>query len=291
MSRRLAALSKHTEPELPITGELVPFEPAALEARVKTLGEEFATRIVALVQTANVTVTDVPSCEAAQGLRETVDQLDKEAEKFFNAPDGEKKLYHSLHALACTREREVRMPLAQLEAKLRSAVKTFNDEQTRQRQAEERRLADEQRKRDQERAAAEAAALETSGDSAMAMAVIEESIAAPMPSVVLPTLKALIPTTVKWLWRFRPGVTAEQAIAGAGMSPLDLLRLVLPYVPDGSIAKKKIEQGIALEQARVPRAFLALDTVRVNRYVANMKDAAKGMLGTGIEVFSDEVPR
>lgn len=234
-----------------------------LEERVRQLGAELMTRIVGFVQTADVAVVDLASCEQAVKLRQSIGALDKEAEIYFNKEDSDKVRYHKLHAAACAREKVVRKPLADLDAKIAGALRTYNDEQTRLREARDRELAEQAKRDADERAAAEAGALERSGDHQMAAAVMAEALAAPMPIVVSPNevkQVAGLKTRPVYCWRYSGGPKDVKD------TPPALLERAMKFVP---------------------REYLTVDEKKVGAYARAMKGAAKV---PGLEFYTVNEP-
>jgi hypothetical protein len=239
-----------------VVSEVVALE--TLEQRITRLGEALLARIVSFVSTAAVAVVDVPSLEQAAALRKAIGALDHEAEAFF---EPEKQRYYALHRAACAREKVVRAPLAQLDAKVATAIRLFNDAQTRLRQEQERALVEQARKDAEQRAAEEAAALEAS-DPALAAAVLEEALAAPVPVVTLPNVTAgLVTFTRRYLWRYRGGPNE------VGHTP--------PAV-------------VARTLSLLPREFCCVDERKLSTYARAMKGGAKL---PGIEFYHVDDPR
>ena len=107
-----------------------------------------------------------------------------------------------------------------------------------------------ERREEQTRAAAEAAALETAGEPELAAAVIAEAIAAPLPTVsIVDETKSVVKFRRSWKWRF----TTDEARA------LQLL----------------------------PREFLCVDTIKLNKYAVAMRESAKV---PGISFYPEDVP-
>src|SRR5262245_28262427 len=79
-----------------------------VDQRVARLSREFGTRIVALVSTADITVVDTTSCEAAVAVRSTIGELQKEIQAAF---EPEKSFYYNKHKEVCGEENTL---LAQL---------------------------------------------------------------------------------------------------------------------------------------------------------------------------------
>lgn len=225
------------------------------------LGGELEQTALALAQrTRGLAITDRVGCEQAVLDRQSIGDAIKRVEEFF-APF--KKMAYDLHKALCNRENAVLLPLRNVDAERQTAIRTFNDAQTRIREAEERKRAEQARRDDEARAAAEAAALEVAGDHEMAAAVMEEAIAAPMPVITLPTLKeqvAGLKTVRRWYWRF-PGATGE--------------------------VKTSPPAVVARTMQLIPREFLKIDEQKLGAHVRTMQGAAKI---PGIQVYYVDDP-
>ena len=191
-----------------------------------TVGSELATTATSLVsRLAGAAVTDIASCEQAVLDRQTLGEATKRVEEFF-APF--KKMAYDLWKALCAREASILGPIKALDEQKRDAIRNWNTEQTRIREAEERRRAGEQRREDEARAAAEAAALEQAGDHELAAAVMEEAIAAPLPVVTLPTAKQQVTglkTVRRWVWKYSGGP------ADVKQTPPALLARTMKLIP------------------------------------------------------------
>lgn len=224
-------------------------------ADVQKTADEVTRAALQFVEDNKVAVVDIATCERAVQARTAIGQKQQEIVAKLEKP---KSWAYNLHKWFCSLEAAALAPYNALDTYERDQIRTFNDAQTRLREQRERELADQARRDAEARAAAEAAALETSGDHAMAVAVMEEAIAAPTPVVTLPTLKtqvAGLSTTRRWLWRY-PGATND--------------------------AKTSPPAIVARTMSLAPREFLKLDEQKVGAYVRTMKTAAKI---PGIEVY------
>lgn len=226
-----------------------------------SLGGDLEQTALALAQrTRGMAIVDRAGCEQAVLDRQSIGDAIKRVEEFF-APF--KKMAYDLHKALCTRENAVLLPLRNVDLERQGAIRTFNDEQNRLREAEERKQAEQARRDEEARAAAAAAALETAGDHEMAAAVMAEAIAAPTPVVVLPTLKqqvAGLKTVRRWLWRY-PGATAD--------------------------VKTSPPAVVVRTMALVPREFLCVDAQKVSNYVKAMKGAGRI---PGLEIYYVDDP-
>jgi hypothetical protein len=172
---------------------------------VQALADEETRAAVLFVEQNKVAVTDLFSCQRAVRVRVAIGEKQKEIVAKLEQP---KSWAFKLHRWFCGLETAALAPYNVLDAYERDQIRTFNDEQARVREARERELAEQQRIAEQTRAAEEAAALESSGEPAMAAAVLEEAIAAPMPVVVLQNdVRAVAGAkfTPRYLWRFVNG--------------------------------------------------------------------------------------
>jgi hypothetical protein len=245
---------------IPITTPEAVVVPTAepIEDRITRLGDHLLSKVMAFVRTADVAVVDTASLEQATELRAAIGAMEKEAEAYF---EPEKKRFYGWWKAACARENAVRDPLKRLDTKIKTAISDYLTEQTRQREARERELAETQRKLDHDRALAEAAALATCGDHALAEAVVAEAIAAPMPVVVLKDeTKSIVSTVRRWYWRFSGG-------------PKDITQT----------PPKILVRSLNL----IPREFLCVDEKKVGAYVRSMKSSA---VIPGIDVFYVDEP-
>jgi hypothetical protein len=248
-------------------------EELAIEQRVQRLKRDFGLRIVALVQTADITVTDVKSCSAAVALRATIGELAKEIEAGF---EDQKAYYWQKHKAVCAEENALVGQLlnpknlrdeSTIDGKLFVAIQTFTDAEDARRREEEQRRSEQQHREEQERAAAEAAAAERSGHREVAAAILEEAIAAPAPTVVLANVRtevAGLKTRETWRWRF----------SGGPKKVKDLLRETPAAV---------LERVMKI----LPRQFCAPDVRTIDTYVEAMKSKASI---PGIEVYKENVP-
>jgi len=192
----------------------------------QTVGAELATTTDSLIaRLAGATVTDIASCEQAVLDRQVLGDATKRVEEFF-APF--KKMAYDLWKALCAREAAILGPIKKLDDSKRDAIRTWNAEQERIRQARERELAEQQRQLDEARVAAEAAALEAAGDHDLAAAVMEEAIAAPLPIVTLPTTKQQVTglkTVRRWVWKYSGGP------ADVKQTPPALLARTMKLIP------------------------------------------------------------
>jgi hypothetical protein len=230
--------------------------------KAKTIGAELARTTESLARQLEPTIIlDTASLEHAVRDRQDLGGAIARVEAFF-APL--KKMAYDLHRALCTRENEILAPLQRVDRLKREAISAYKAEQDRLREAEERRLAELQRQADEARAAAEAAALERTGDHAMAAAVLEEAITRADPVVVLPDRTRQVDGLSfvrRWLWRYSGG-------------PTDL--------------KQTPPAILARSLALVPREFLCVDVAKVSAHVRAHKGSAKI---PGIQIFYVDDPR
>lgn len=217
-------------------------------ASANSVGTELALSTQGLTQRlAGATVTDQPSLEQAVLDRQDIGAALKQVESFFKPI---KDMAHKLHKAICDRENAILAPLLRLDADKTRAISSYKRAQDELRQQREREAAEQRRREDQTRATAEAAALESAGEPELAAAVLDESIAAPLPVVVLPdAVKATVKFRRTWKWRF----TTDEARA------VQLL----------------------------PREFLCIDTVKLNKYAIAMRDSATV---PGVTFFYEDIP-
>jgi hypothetical protein len=248
-------------------------EELAIDQRVAKLSRQFGTRIVTLVQTADLKVHDVASCEAAVALRSTIGALVKEIEKGF---EDEKSYYWNKHKAVCAEENKLLDQLldrknisspSTIDGKLYTAILEWTAAEDQRRRDEEQRLAEAQRRDDEARAQAEASAAAQSGHHEVADAILEEAIAAPMPTVTVANVRSEVRglrTREVWRWRFTGGPSKVKDI--------------LKETPAATVAKV---------MKLLPREFCAPDVATIDAYVDAMKSKASI---PGIEVYKVSVP-
>lgn len=216
-----------------------------------TVGADLADTSMSLAQRLRVcAVVDNPSCEQAVLDRQAIGDAIKKVEAFFEPLVA---MAYKLHHTLCDRRSEILEPLKRVDAMKRSAITDYNARREQEREAEERQRADQQRRADQDRAASEAAALEQAGDHDLAAAVLEESIAAPLPVVVLPSTKtqvAGLKLKRSYQWRY------------VGNDPARAGRLI-------------------------PREYMTVDEKKIGAYARSMKGT--GSI-PGIEFFHVDEP-
>jgi hypothetical protein len=195
-------------------------------------------------------ITDTQSCQQAVLDRQEIGERVKVVERFF---EPFKSMAHKLHRALCDREKEILGPLMIADTELRTTIQTFTADQDRMRRQEEARLADERRREDEARQLAEAALLEQAGEAALAAAVIEQAVAAPIPVVTLPNVRQQVEglkTRRVWKWRY-------------------------------------IGNDRTRAMSLIPREYLMPDETKIGRYVQAMKESSAV---PGIQVFSEDVP-
>lgn len=219
--------------------------------QARTIGAELEqANALVVAKLANVKIATQADCQQAVIDRQELSERTKIVQAFF-APF--KNMAHQLHKALCDRENEILGPILRLDGHLRDAISGYKSEQDRLRRLEEQRQAEERHQAEQTRLAAEAAALETSGDVEMAAAVIEQAITAPAPVVVLPDVtKSVEGLKFRRAWKWRP-VNNDRARA---------LQLI-------------------------PRDYLALDDKKLDGYARSMKETARI---PGIEFYYEDVP-
>lgn len=246
---------------------------APADTRIRELSQQFGQRIVALVQTATVTVTDAASCQAAVALRSTIGALQREIQAGF---EESKAYYYNKHKEVCAEENKLLAQLIDprnarnpntLDGKLCLAIQQFTEAEDRRRRELEQQEAERRRRDAEERAAAEAAVAEKNHQPELAAAIIEEAIAAPMPTVSYGNIRsevAGLKTRREWRWRFVGGPNKVK----------DILRETPPAV-------------LAKAMTRLPREYLQPDVRTIDKYVEAMQEKANI---PGIEVYSADVP-
>jgi hypothetical protein len=204
---------------------------------------------IAFVEANRIDVVDLATLERAVGIRRAIGEKTAAIAEALKKP---KAWAYGLHRWFCDLENGARRPLEELDAYERSQITAFKAEQDRLRAARERELAEVRRREEQDRAASVAAAFEIGGEPELAAAVLEEAITAPAPIVVLADETTAIEGLHfrrKYRWRF--------------------LR----------------SEARALEL--LPRAFLAVDTRKLDKYADAMKGAGAV---PGIEFYHEDIP-
>lgn len=244
-----------------------------IDLRVQRLSREFGQRIVALVNTATITVTDTASCESAVALRQTIGAIVKEIETGF---EPNKAYYWTKHKEVCAAEHELVSQLLNpknlrdpktIDGKLCIAIQDFTAAEDRRRHEQEERDAADQRRRDEALAAEQAAALEQQGQHELAAAIVAEAIAAPAPIVTRPNVRTEVKglkTKRYWRWRFTGGQNKVK----------DILKEAPPAI---------LQRVMRL----LPREFCEPSVRTIDDYVDAMKDKANI---PGIDVYYEDVP-
>ena len=203
-------------------------------------------------------VTDPPSLAQAVLDRQTIADAIRSVETFFRPL---KALAYELHQTLCKRERAILDPLRQLDDDKATAIRVYHDAEQRERRRLELEAADQQRRDREAEAAREAAALESTGDTELADAIVADAIAAPAPVVVLPDPTAGIVTfTRRWKWKYAGG-------------PMDVSKTP----PD------VVQRALA----RMPIDFHAVDETKVGAFVRSMKGSGRI---DGIDIYYVDVP-
>ncbi|HWO15051.1 MAG TPA: hypothetical protein VNN80_36360 [Polyangiaceae bacterium] len=162
--------------------------------------------VLSFVELNKVLVTDLATLARAREVRVEIGARQKQIADQLARP---KSWAHSLHQWFCTLERAALAPLTNLDNFEKEQIRAFNDEQTRQREARERELAEARRLADEARATAEAAALERAGEHQLAAAVVAEQLAAPPPMVILPNDVKAAGQTFRRRWTFEVVIESE----------------------------------------------------------------------------------
>jgi len=114
-----------------------------------------------------------------------------------------KSMAFKLHRALCDRENAILKPLDLRDRAIRDAMATFKREQDRVRQEAEAAEAARRRQALEAIAAQEAAQLEAAGAPELAAAVVDQAIAAPPPTVVLPDLVTETGAKFRKTWRWQ----------------------------------------------------------------------------------------
>ena len=143
-------------------------------------------------------IHDDASLELAGALLLQIKTIIKNIERKFGDPI---KSAHEAHTKILALKKECADPLLKAERVAKSAIATYQTEQRRIREAEERRLREQAQKEEEERRLAQAQELESAGETQAAEELISQPVVA--PPVVLPrTPKAAgVSTRTSWKWR------------------------------------------------------------------------------------------
>lgn len=231
-------------------------EPAA----VKKAGEYLETTVEMIADRLALSpaVTDAAALAQAVIDRKDIADHDKRIVAYF-APM--KAAAHSLHAMLCARERELRDPLRALDESKAAAIRAYHDAELVERRRREREAAEAAQREREAEAATEAAALERVGDHGLAAAIVADAIAQPAPVVALPDPTAGIVTfTRRWHWKYAGGPM------DISHTPPDVLRRALD---------------------RVPIDFHMIDEKKIGAYVRSMKGS--GAID-GIDIYYTDEP-
>jgi hypothetical protein len=224
------------------------------------VGTELEQTVTSLAQRVHTTlaIRDAVDLEQAVSDRQQIGAAIARVEEFFEPLT---KAAYNAHKLLTTRRRDVLAPLQRVDGQLSAAISEFKSQQDAERAARERQLSEQARREQQQHAVDEAAQLEQQGQPEMADAVLEESLNAPAPVIVVEDVtEGLVKFRTSWHWRYAGG-------------PNDVAR-----TPAAVIARC---------MSMIPREFLALDTKKLSAYATAMKAAARVV---GIEFYKVETP-
>jgi hypothetical protein len=228
----------------------------------RTAGSELEERTMSLARRlrTDLPIRDTADLEQAVEDRRQIGEAIKLVEDYFEPLT---KAAYQTHRLLCDRRNDMLVPLQRVDKMRSAAITDYKADRDREREAHERELAEQQRVRNQEQAAAEAAALESSGQPELAASVLSEAIAAPLPVIALPDdTKAVAGLKFRTYWRWR--------YAGG---PNDVTRTPGPV--------------ITRTMNLIPREFLMLDVKKLTAYATAMKAAARVI---GIEFYKVDEP-
>jgi hypothetical protein len=195
-----------------------------------------------------LTVTDSTSYEAGAALLKGIKALRNRIAETF---DSHIKRAHEAHKALVKEKADAEAPLTLAEGTIKKALVAYTEAEERKRREEERRLAEEARKAEEARRLEEAAALET-----MALDTSDAEMLA----------------------------TAQDIVAAPVVAPVIVLPTERPKV--AGISYREVWKFRVVNDALVPREFLAVDEQKIGGYVRAMKGAAKI---PGVEVYSEKV--
>ena len=224
-----------------------------------TLGDDLAVASTDLVRRLGAPpLATTADLEQAVLDRDQIGAVMKRVEAYF-APL--KKMAYDLHRAICDREGAILKPLKAHDADRAGAIRDYKARVDRERDEQQRQLAEQARRDAEARAALEAAALEAAGQPELAAAVVDEAIARPAPVVSVPDpTRGIAKFRRRWCWRYAGGP------ADVAMTPAAVVQRTL---------------------AILPREYLTVDESKVGAYARAMKGAGKI---PGIEIYSVDDP-
>lgn len=146
-------------------------------------------------------VTDLDTCRLAKESLPILKRAENRVLDFFKPL---KDAANKAHKLLCDKENEQLRPIKNLRVILSTEVYNFEQEQERQRRERERQAQEDERRRREAAALAEAESLAATAPD-VAEQILEQAIAAPAPTVVMPSTRVDVvgvSMAANWQWRF-----------------------------------------------------------------------------------------
>jgi hypothetical protein len=225
---------------------------------VQALASRARDEALAFVDAHKVDVTDLDTLTRAVDTRARIGEHVAAIRAKLAGP---KSWAHKMHRWICQVEADAVAPFESLDAYEADQIRRFKEARDRARADDERARAEAQRRDDDARAAHEAAALEASGQHALAAAVIEAAITTPPPVVALPDeTRGVVSFVRRWKWKYGGGPDDVKA------TPPSILARTLKLIP---------------------REYLCVDEAKVGAYARAMKDS--GSI-PGIDIYYRDDP-
>lgn len=151
--------------------------------------------------------TTCPDLATYRRIVESLPLLKRAEDKVVTFFKDIKAAAYDAHKKITTKESAQLKPIQEARARLSQLKYRFEQDQDRVKREQERALADAERRRLEDQAIAEAAALEAHAPE-MAAQIVAQAIAAPAPTVVLPSVTAAVDvkgvskSRPRWVWRY-----------------------------------------------------------------------------------------
>lgn len=229
------------------------------EAESKALSTEVQANLAGIP----TKVTDLETCRRAKESLPLLKRAEDRVVAFFK---GIKEQAFRAHRAITAKEAEQLKPIQDLRRILNAEVYRFEQAEKARREEEGRRIAEEERQRQQAQAVEEAAALEETSPE-MADQILEQAIAAPLPTVILPDTTvevAGVSSQANYKWNFVGTVPNE-------------LGETQPW-------KKLTAEQQARIRSLMPRDYMCPDESGITKIVKAMGPAAAKLV-PGISVF------
>lgn len=172
--------------------------PAPDEAATQALSADIHAQLAQLP----TSIGDVETCRKAKESLLLLKRAEDKVVTFFRPI---KDAAHKAHKAITTKEAESLKPIADARRTLSGLIYSFEQAQERLRREAERQAAEDERKRLEAVALEEAQEVAAHGSPEMAEQILAQAIAAPAPTIVLPstaTKVAGVSSLANWQWRF-----------------------------------------------------------------------------------------